>query len=129
MKHLASLTILILGGPSFGLLAGAQDLNELYRITNASFGTQLAWRQVKIAKGREATLAGLDGPGKVTYWYITDDSDGKWYPGLVLKVFWDDKEPSIWRHFEVAIPSVDHVGSIRPQRGDSDHSVLLHDIL
>ena len=38
-----------------------------------------------------------------------------------------DKQPSILRHFEVAIPSVDHVGTIRPQGGDGNHPVLLHD--
>ena len=41
-------------------------------------------------------LAELGGPGKVTYWYFTDDTSGKLYQGLVLKVFWDEERaPSI----------------------------------
>jgi hypothetical protein len=41
-------------------------------------------------------LADLQGPGKVTYFYITDDTQGRWPPGLVLKVFWDDEsQPSV----------------------------------
>ena len=27
----------------------------------------------------------------MTYFYITDDTVGRWYPGLVLKVSWDDE--------------------------------------
>jgi hypothetical protein len=52
-------------------------------------------------------LADLKGPGKVTYFYITDDTVGKWYPGLILKVFWDDeKYPSI------EVPLADFFGAI-----------------
>jgi hypothetical protein len=41
-------------------------------------------------------LADLEGPGKVTYFYITDDTQVRWYAGLVLRVFWDgESEPSI----------------------------------
>jgi hypothetical protein len=32
----------------------------------------------------------------VPYFYITDDTQVRWYPGLVLKVFWEEEaEPSI----------------------------------
>ncbi|MES2661068.1 MAG: glycoside hydrolase family 172 protein [Verrucomicrobiota bacterium] len=57
--------------------------------------------------GKELVIADLKGPGKVTYFYITDDTVGKWYPGLVLKVFWDDaKDPSI------QVPLADFFGAI-----------------
>jgi len=52
-------------------------------------------------------LAEFAGPGKVTYFYITDDTAGKWYPGLVLKVYWDGgKNPSI------DVPLSDFFGAI-----------------
>ena len=51
---------------------------------------------MRVPKGGEVTLADLKGPGKITYWYTTDDKNGQWYAGLVLKVFWDDElQPSI----------------------------------
>jgi hypothetical protein len=51
---------------------------------------------LEVPKGKETVLADLKGPGKVTYFYITDDTQVHWYPGLVLKVFWDDEtEPSV----------------------------------
>ena len=65
---------------------------------------------VSIPKGGEHVLADLKGPGKVTYFYITDDTRGRWYPGLVLKVFWDDETaPSI------QVPLADFFGAIGGQ--------------
>ena len=69
---------------------------ELYRITGAVSRNHMEYHQLKVAKGGETVLADLAGPGKVTYFYITDDTQVRWYPGLVLKVYWDDEaEPSI----------------------------------
>lgn len=74
----------------------AQAVSDLSRITDAVTLTETAFHQVSVPKGEEWVLADLKGPGKVTYFYITDDTVGKWYPGLVLKVFWDDATyPSI----------------------------------
>ncbi len=74
----------------------AQDANEIYRIKDNTFHSHVEYHGVKIPKGREITLADLKGPGKITYWYITDDKNGKWYSGLVLRVFWDEEtEPGI----------------------------------
>ena len=96
MKHDLDIAIVFLVTGLFGLSGNSQELAELYRISSVSFGSEVRWHAIKIAKGKETTLADLEGPGKVTYWYITDDSGGKWYPGLVLKVFWDnEREPSI----------------------------------
>jgi hypothetical protein len=76
--------------------AAAQDLPGLYRITGAVSRSHVEYHQVVVPKGKEVVLADLKGPGKVTYWYITDDTGGRWYPGLVLKVFWDEEsDPSI----------------------------------
>jgi hypothetical protein len=64
-----------------------------------------------IRPGQEQVLADIEGPGKITYFYITDDSlfhrtdaTGFAYPGLILKVYWDGSEkPSInvplWEFF------------------------------
>lgn len=85
----------------------AQSASEMYHITDGVTRNQMNFHQVSVPKGREQVLADLKGPGKVTYFYITDDTVGKWYPGLIMKVFWDDEEyPSIW------LPLADFFGAI-----------------
>jgi hypothetical protein len=74
----------------------AQLLPDLYRITDSVARNHMEYHQLQVGKGQEVVLADLKGPGKVTYFYITDETQVHWYPGLVLKVFWDDEaEPSI----------------------------------
>lgn len=71
-------------------------LQDIYRISDGEFGTSVGHCQVDLAPGKEIVLGDISGPGKVTYWYITEGSFGSIYEGLVLKVFWDDAgEPSI----------------------------------
>jgi len=87
--------------------ATGQTASDLYRINDGVTRSQMNFHQVLVPKGGEQILADLEGPGKVTYFYITDDTVGKWYPGLVLKVFWDDeKYPSI------QVPLSDFFGAI-----------------
>lgn len=78
--------------------AGAQ-VHDIFRITDGTSDSHVEYHRFDIPRGKEVELANLQGPGKVTYFYITDDnqeSGEMFYPGLVLKVFWDDeKEPSI----------------------------------
>lgn len=75
--------------------AAAQMLSDLYRITDGVTRTQSELKQLSVPKGGQLVLADFEGPGKVTYFYYTDSQMQK-YPGLVLKIFWDDaKEPSI----------------------------------
>jgi hypothetical protein len=74
----------------------AQLLPDLYRITDGVSRNHMEYHQLLVGKGQEVVLADLKGPGKVTYFYITDDTQVHWYSGLVLKVYWDDEaEPSI----------------------------------
>ena len=74
----------------------AQLFPDLYRITDGVSHNHMEYHQLQVGKGQEVVLADLKGPGKVTYFYITDDTQVHWYPGLVLKVYWDDEaEPSI----------------------------------
>ena len=63
-------------------------MTDLYRITDSVSQTSVEYHQMNIPRGKEVVLADLKGPGKVTYWYITDDT-GQFYPGLLLKVYWD----------------------------------------
>jgi len=64
-------------------------------------------------------MADLKGPGKVTYWYITDDTRSHWYPGLVLKIFWDGaSEPS------VQVPLADFFGALGGRSVDYESSPL-----
>lgn len=96
MKLFVRLAVLLVLGRWQPAPARAQELHDLYRLSENSFDSHVEYHDLKIPKGAEATLADLRGPGKVTYWYITDNSEGKWYPGLVLKVYWDDEpQPSI----------------------------------
>jgi hypothetical protein len=74
----------------------AQGLRDLYRITDGVSNSHVEYHRMDVHQGGEVVLADLRGPGLVTYFYITDDSGGRLYPGLVLRVFWDgETEPSI----------------------------------
>lgn len=91
----------------FANAAVGQGVSDLYRITGGVSDSHVEYHPVKIPQGKEVLLAEFQGPGKVTYFYITDDSGGKFHRGLVLKVFWDDeKEPSIH------VPLADFFGAI-----------------
>jgi hypothetical protein len=85
----------------------AQGLQDLYHILDSETRSHVEYHQVTIAKGKEIVMAQLPGPGKVTYFYITDNTQGRFYLGLVMKVFWDDEaEPSI------NVPLSDFFGAI-----------------
>jgi hypothetical protein len=79
------------------------QFRDLFRVTDGSFANHVEYRQVTLPPGKEFVMADIVGPGKITYFYITDDSQyhrtdgtGFMHPGLVLEVFWDDaSEPSI----------------------------------
>lgn len=84
----------------------AQSVQEAYHITDGVFHNHMDYQQLTIPKGGETVLADLQGPGKVTYFYITDSSPAPFYPGLVLKIFWDNEtNPS------VLVPLSDFFGS------------------
>jgi hypothetical protein len=106
----------------FALLPGnvaAQTASDLYRINDSVTRSQMDFHQVVVPKRGEQTLADLEGPGKVTYFYITDDTVGKWYPGLVLKVFWDGEAfPSI------QVPLSDFFGAIGGKTVDYPSALL-----
>ena len=75
----------------WGQSALAQGLTDLYRITNSVSRSHVEYHALPIANGKEYVLADLQGPGKITYFYVTPVSDQ-----LVLKVYWDgEAEPSI----------------------------------
>jgi hypothetical protein len=76
---------------SVTLLGQVQPVQDLYRITESASRYHVEYHQMSLPKGKDALLADLKGPGKVTYFYITDDTQVRWFPGLVLKVFWDDE--------------------------------------
>jgi hypothetical protein len=77
-------------------LCQAQPVDDLYRIADGVSRYHVEYHHLEVPKGKETLLTDLAGPGKVTYFYITDDSSDHWYPGLVLKVFWDNEtEPSV----------------------------------
>ena len=86
------------------------QLQDLFRITGGSFANHEEYHKVDLPPGKELVLANIVGPGKITYFYYTDDSHlnsdgaGFMYPGLVLEVFWDNAaDPSIrvplWNFF------------------------------
>jgi hypothetical protein len=104
----------------FVLLPGSATAHiPLYSITDGVSHSQTEFRQIVVPKGQERVLADLKGPAKVTYFYITDDTVGKWYPGLVLKIFWDDAAyPSI------DVPLSDFFGAIGGKTIDCQSALL-----
>lgn len=98
--------VLLMTAGAVGPAAG-QAPSDLYRITGGVSDTATQYRPFRIPAGGEEVLAELKGPGKITYFYFTDDSNGNIDPGLVLKVFWDGAtEPSIH------VPLADFFGAI-----------------
>ena len=97
--RIAQLTGLVATLAACCLLASpavAQGLGDLYRVRDGVSDTHMEYHEVQLPPGKEVVLGDLKGPGKITYWYITDSSGGKFYAGLVLKVFWDNEaDPSI----------------------------------
>ena len=85
----------------------AQLLPDVYRITDGVSHNHMEYHQLQVGKGQEVVLADLKGPGKVTYFYITDETQVHWYPGLVLKVFWDDEA-----ELSIQTPLSDFFGAI-----------------
>jgi hypothetical protein len=76
-------------------LCAPAQAQEIFEIRPNTFDAQVQYRNVKIPPGGEIVLADLKGPGKVTYFYITDSAK-ELDPGLVLRAFWDNEaEPSI----------------------------------
>ena len=81
----------------------AQSVSDAYQITGGVSDIHVEYHDYSIKPGEEKTLADIDGPAKITYFYITDDSlfhrtdtSGFAYPGLVLRVYWDGNDkPSI----------------------------------
>lgn len=92
--------------------ASAQ-LSDVFRITNGTFASHVEYHGIDLPPGKEFVLADFAGPGKITYFYYTDnsykhgtDGSGAMYAGLVLKIYWDNAaEPSIrvplWEFFGV----------------------------
>ena len=120
MQKTSGFILVLFAASLFSLPAGkAQATSNLYYINNGFTRNQSDFHQISISKGGEQVLADFEGPGKVTYLYITDDTVGKWYPGLVLMVFWDDeKNPSI------RIPLSDFFGAIGGREIDYQSALL-----
>jgi hypothetical protein len=88
-----------------------QSVSEIYRLTGGVSDAHVEFHDYLIKPGQEIVLADFDGPAKVTYFYITDDSlfhradtSGFAYPGLILRVYWDGSDqPSVdvplWEFF------------------------------
>ena len=98
----------------------AQNVQEMYRITDSKtfFAPpepyeKSTFEAPPIPPGGERVLADIEGPGKITYWYATDSTKGRWNPGLVLRMYWDGaKEPS------VNVPVSDFFGGFQSQTVD-----------
>jgi hypothetical protein len=76
--------------------AAAQALDNLYRITDGSTSNAADYQETHIPAGGQIVLADLKGPGKITYFYLTDLDKGRFAPGLVIKAYWDEEQqPSI----------------------------------
>lgn len=99
--------------------AAFAQFGDLAHIGKGHFNSQVEYHEIRIPKGGEAVLADLAGPGKITYFYITDNSRGKFYRGLVLKVYWDgETEPSI------DVPLSDFFGALESETIDFQSAMM-----
>ncbi len=86
---------------------------DIYHITGGTFGSHADYHDVTLAPGQEMTLADVTGAGKITYMYFTDFKMTSIYPGLVLKIYWDDAAfPS------VDVPLSDFFGALQSREVD-----------
>jgi len=87
--------------------AEAQRVSDVYQINAGVTHSRTEFRSISVPRGGEQLLADFAGPGKVTYFYLTDDTVSHWYPGLVLKIFWDGAtQPGI------QVPLADFFGAV-----------------
>ena len=102
------------------------DVQSLYKITDSTTGfvppepyKNSTFLAPPIPPGGERVLGDITGPGKITYWYITDSTQGHWRPDLVLKIYWDDAtEPS------VNVPLSDFFGGFQSQTVDFTSALM-----
>ena len=81
----------------------AQDPAQIYKVTGGESDARVEFHEIQVRPGEERTIAEFDGPGRVSHFYITDDSlfhrtdtSEFAYPGIILRVYWDGSEkPSI----------------------------------
>jgi hypothetical protein len=69
----------------------ADPLSNLYKITDGVSGVRSKYDRWVIKPGEQRCIENIAGPGKITFFYFTDNSGGQIYDGLVLKVHWDDQ--------------------------------------
>ena len=123
MKTMIAIACLTAMLPAFfGRIAYAQDLSNLHRITGGVTACHSEFRQLNIPKGGKFVLADLKGPGKVTYFYITDDNladQNRLYPGLVLQAFWDDEAEA-----SIQAPLSDFFGAVGKKTVDYQSAVM-----
>ncbi len=97
----------------------AQFLSDLYKPKGGLTVNSIQYTNVVIEPGKEMELANFTGAGLINYFYITDDSRGNFYNGLVLKMYWDgSKEPS------VNVPLSDFFGAINGRTIDYESAVM-----
>jgi hypothetical protein len=118
-KRFGLLAVLASAALLFGASSASGQVRDLFRISDSTFDTHVQFHQVNIPRGGDMQLADLAGPGQITYFYITDNSQGRFYPGLVLKVYWDDEqEPSI------NVPLSDFFGAIASETVDYQSALM-----
>ena len=86
---------------------GPQVPENISKITDGVSQTNCSWGHVDLQPGEEKTLCEIDGPGALTYFYITDGPEFMTDEALVLRIYWDGNDfPS------VNVPAADFFGSI-----------------
>jgi hypothetical protein len=96
-----------------------QILDDLYKHKGGVSRNSIQYEVQTIEPGKEIVLAKIEGAGLITYFYITDNSQGNIYQGLVLKIYWDgSKEPS------VNVPLADFFGAIKGKAIDYESMLM-----
>ena len=102
---------------------GPQVPENISKITDGVSQTNCSWGHVDLQPGEEKTLCEIDGPGALTYFYITDGPEFMTDEALVLRIYWDGNDfPS------VNVPAADFFGSIagRPVDWHSKYMAVHH---
>ncbi len=115
-KSLLALSVLLFFNTT---VTQCQFLSDLYKHKNGITANAIQYKDVDIEPGKEIELANLKGAGLISYFYITDNSNGHFYNGLVLKIYWDgSKEPS------VNVPLSDFFGAISGRTIDYESAIM-----
>lgn len=97
----------------------SRQLGNISDLVDGTTQTNCSWGHIEIAPGQEYTIAEIEGPGSLQYFYITDGRGGITSRNLVLRIYWDGNSyPS------VNVPAADFFGAMNGRVIDWDSKYM-----